>query len=181
MKKLFRIFLLAACLISCSHKDKTQANPPTDVVVVTPSALPTAPPAPKAPYIGSSWSLVVPDGFERGEAKDPSVEGFFINQNKKSLITVVKEQWAGSSQDYAFLGTIALKHAGIATTDPVQLTLNGETVTLIEGNADPEDIHAWVWMTVKNGYGYTLSCGGNGDPSQYRELCTGLFESFKIN
>lgn len=180
MKKLFGIVLLIAGLTACSQKDHSQTTPPPAVTVIEHSPLPASE-EPKAPFVGSTWSLVVPDGFTKEESKNPSIEGMFINRDKKALITVVKEEWAGSSQDYAFLGTLALKHNGIATTDPVQLTLNGQIVTLIEGSADPEEIHAWVWMTVKDGYGYTLSCGGDGDPGQFRGLCTGLFTSFKIN
>lgn len=179
MKKL--ISLLALCFLStgcssCSRHDTTKVVP-VPVPTVSASAQPVPEVVPPTLVTENGWSIMMPSGFEKVGADDAGI-GLFVNKDKEMLISLSKETFTGSSDQYVLTGIKSLKDKGITAIEAKQVKINGVDFVVLE--CDQEGIHAWIWAGARNGFGYALSCGGKPHAVEMYDTCFSTMNTFKI-
>lgn len=194
MRHLFPIFCfltlsLTACT-GCSKKDTTpvctgaDCTPP--VVPVTPA--PDAGVTPAVPsdtlsqtLSGEGWELVVPEGYDtavipEGE-EQPDV--LVVNEVEHSIVLLIKEPFVGSAPEYVINAVRGLSEALATLNASKQVELNGNKYVLLD--SAKEGIRVWMWLTVNNGFGYSLSCGGPETEDHHETLCNEVANSLKLH
>jgi hypothetical protein len=185
MKRLlFVISVLAIGLISCTSCTKKNVTPaPTSTVVVpTPVPTVTAPPVSKDEVLsGEGYQLTVPAGWEKyiADPATPGIELTYINDQKHNLVVLLKEPFAGSSNEYVIEAIRGLKTTGAHLTSSTQVVLNGNKFVLID--ATNEGARMWLWVTTHNGFGFALSCGGEETNPDNEKICTDIAATFVLN
>jgi hypothetical protein len=188
MKRLFLIFsLLALGLISCSSCAKKETTAPVCEGGSCPLPTPTPPDASVTPppptdqvFSGTGWSLTVPPGWDKVEppAETKGLEVLLLNKDKHNLILVIREAFPGTSAEYTLEALRGLKGAGATLNSAKQVDINGNKFVLIDSNKD--GVRMWMWVTVQNGSGLALSCGGPAIEDWHQAICSTVASSLKL-
>lgn len=193
MRNLFPIFCfltlgLTACT-GCNKKDTTPVCTGSDctppVVPVTPA--PDAGVTPVTPsdtlsqtLSGEGWELVVPEGYDTTILQDeeqPDV--LVVNEEEHSIVLLIKEPFVGSTPAYVINAVRGVAEAGATLNASKQVELNGNKYVLLDSNK--EGSRVWTWLTVNNGFGYSLSCGGPETEDHHETLCSEVANSLKLH
>ena len=183
--------LLALGLISCSSCSSCAKNdtiqseceggscPITPHPSASPSDSTTPPPPTDQVFSGTGWELTVPPGWEKinppQETKD--LEVMLLNTEKHNLILLFKEPFTNTSAEYTLEALRGLKGAGATFVSAKQVELNGNKFVLIESK---NGVRMWVWVTVQNGSGFALSCGGPELEDWHKDDCSTVANSLKL-
>lgn len=202
MKHLFTIFSLLACsLVSCTGcAEKEVVAPPcvgdscvkpTTFVDAGTTAADTATksvvdagstdsePLYNQVYSGDGWELVAPPDWKKTSANqeiDPEI--LLVNAEKRNVILVLAEETPLKINDYAANAVKELKSTGAKLNSNKQIKLNGYAFVALDTSR--EDMRMFFWITVRNGVGYTLSCGGQGNESWQQDICYSIAAAFRI-
>ncbi len=196
MRHLFPILgFLTLGLASCTGCTKKDTTP---VCTGANCALPSAPDAAPAPtdagvtpvppatsgsqtLSGVGWSLVVPEGYDTvvDESEEKQPEVLIANEEEHSVILLIKEPFARSTSEYALAALRGITEAGGVLIANKQADLNNNKYVLLDSSKD--GIRVWAWLTVKNGFGYSLSCGGPANEDHHEALCTEVADSLNLH
>lgn len=175
MKKILGTLLLAVGLLSCSSCTKkpgpTEPVPPIVVVDAGKEAEASVPEM--EVVIGESWNFTFPS---RDWHASPMGEGInaYLNEKDKNLTILVREEFAGTLQQYALLAVRGLKDSGgnLVLTKPT--VINGVNFIFME-TVRGNDPHIWAWLATKNGSGYTFVCSGIESADDFqKKLCESI-------
>jgi hypothetical protein len=191
MKRLFLVLsLLSLGLISCSSCAKKETSGPVceggscPLPSATPSTTPPDPPLPPPPtdkvVTGVGWELTVPAGWDKLEPPQPTpgLEGLYLNKDKHNLFLLIKEPYAGKSDEYTLEALRGLKSAGAHLNSAKQVEVNGNKFVLVD--SDKNGVRMWLWVTVRNGSGFALSCGGPATEDWHQGICATVASSLKL-
>jgi len=193
MKRLLLVLsLLTLGLISCSScaKKDTTAPPVCEggsCPLTPPTAVPDAsvtPPTPPPPadqvVTGTGYQVTIPAGWVKMDPPQETkgLEALFLNKDKHSLIILIKEPFTGTSAEYTLEALRGLKGAGATLNSAKQVDINGNKFVLIDSNKD--GVRMWMWVTVQNGSGLALSCGGPAAEDWHQGICTTVASSLKL-
>lgn len=190
MKRLFLVFsLLTLGLISCSSCAKKETTAPVceggSCPLVPPtassSATPPTPPPPADQVVtGAGYQVTIPAGWEKTTPpqETPGLEALFLNKDKHSLILLIKEAFPGTSAEYTLEALRGLKGAGATLNSAKQVDINGNKFVLIDSSKD--GVRMWMWVTVQNGSGFALSCGGPATEDWHQGICSTVASSLKL-
>lgn len=192
-KTIISIALLSIGTISCTSCAKkvpdpvvVDAQPPIppdagapDVDAGAPDAAPDAtPPKPNFTVRGEKWELTFPFAGWMELAEPPQHTVGYLNSEKKNLVIVVAEPHKGTFDEYALESIRAMRASGSKILSAKQVEVNATNFVLVESIVD--NVQIWSWVTVKDGQGIGLSCGGPAE-FNHHDLCFGLANTFKLN
>jgi hypothetical protein len=175
MNKVF-LFIVSALSIlmiaSCSSCDESNSKPDVQIIDSGTEELV------EQVISGSSWTIVLPIGWEREETTYPNIELVAAEKTNKSLLVFSKEPYTKSSDQFAIESFRTLRGEGAQLEETSVAIINNErfiTAESIKGN-----IRMLVWLTVKNNFGYTILCGGSQDNIISLSDCQKIISRFKI-
>jgi hypothetical protein len=174
---LFSVSLLAS-MVSCSSCSKTNTvDPPkpvpTDTVVV--------PPVPTTQLVEShKASVTIPVVFQDQHVDDKASPNYrlFANKDAKELVSLDAEVFSSSYEEYVLEGIRFLKDRGAFVQSAVPVIINDQQMTLVESST--QGVVAYFWVTTKEGYGYTFTCGGLETSTTVKSMCSELAKTFQI-
>lgn len=128
----------------------------------------------------NGWSLTVPQEWEEMSVEGEELQPELVvgNEDENNLILLVKDPFPGSTPEYVLAAVKGVKEDGVKITASKQAELNGKKFTsfeIIRGGAK-----IWFWVIVKDGFGYSLSCGGPASEDHHEAICLDVANSFKI-
>lgn len=175
MKKILAAMLLAIGLLSCSSctKKPGPAEPVPPIAVADAGKEAEASVPEMEVVIGDTWNLTFPN---RNWHFTPMGEGFnaYLNEIDKNLSVMVKEEFAGTTQQYALLAVRALKDSGGALILTKPVVINGVNFVFME-TARGNEPHIWAWLATKNGSGYSFVCSGIESADDFQKnLCESI-------
>lgn len=183
MKNAFKLLLpslFVLGLISCSSCAKKDQIVPSPVPSCSGSSCPLPPPPVSKDHVftGDHWELTVPVGWEPRSNANPSVKVDVTNIDKVNLIIFIEEAYTGTYDQYVIMALRGLKSAEAKLISAKQVEVNGEKFVLLE--SEKSGVTLWLWLAVKNGNGFALSCGGLSKDNWNRDICTTVFNSLKL-
>jgi hypothetical protein len=182
-----REFLLLGllCLIGC-HKT---AVPSTSCEGGS-CSLPYVAPMPEArdTLVQENWLFSVPSGGWTQDstlipdaAPSPEVKLVLINDTKNCIVLFVKEKTDNNFSEYVLGNVQTFGKKGNIVSYAKQVVINNNKFVEVEIDRAPATL--WVWLTVKDGFGYGFSCGGNNindAGTELQDLCHGISETLEI-
>ena|SRR5574339_638507 len=187
MKRLFLVLsLLSIGLISCSSCAKKETTPPVceGGSCPLPSATPTTPTPPPPPVdtvvTGAGYEVTIPNGWKAltPPEETPGLEFIYMNPDKHNMFLLIKESYPGTSAEYTLEALRGLKGSGAHLNSAKQVEVNGNKFVLID--SDKNGVRMWMWVTVSNGSGLALSCGGPADEDWHQGICSTVASSLKL-
>lgn len=128
---------------------------------------------------GEGWEFTVPGDWQVKSSNDPGILATTYHESDKELIMFLREPYTGPSEGYVLEALRGMKGAGAKMVSSKQVDLNGTKFTLLESTKD--GVTVWAWVTVKSGFGYVFTCGGDQDKiDDHRESCFHTAFSLKI-
>lgn len=183
--KLQRIVLaLVLCLSSVSCTSCAKKTPEPTTPDANPAPTVTVTPEPPVPVVTTvtvkqdSLELTLPSTEWVAVQNPPPQAQAWLNLAKKNGVVIVSEDYTGSFESYVLYALRGVKDSGGLVVAAKQVTINGNTLVLVESTKNT--IHVWMWVALVNGKGYGVSCGGPADPSQ-QDLCNGIASTIKIS
>jgi hypothetical protein len=99
-----------------------------------------------------------------------------MSKDKKAIVVFVTEKTTATYDQFVLMALRGIKDAGANIASAKQIDLNGHKFVLVESSKN--GIKVWLWVTLLNGTGYGLSCGG---PNDNHDLCFGVANTLKVN
>lgn len=186
MKNFLPILALSfAGLVSCScSKTTSNQKPPASSGSV--SVVQSSPPTPLPNQVkGKGWTFEVNPNFSQEDLKEMSLENstvevLFVDGPNQRLLTIATEEFPGTTDDFVNLNVAQIVRHGINVNSASHTKLADQGAGLIDSSSDV--LHIWVWLTVKNGVGFTFACGGVEltQASEIFATCEEMARSFEI-
>lgn len=126
------------------------------------------------------WSISLPSDAWEVRKTDEDVKFVAGNKEKHNLVVLVKEEFPGSFQQYVVLNLKSLKDNGSILISAKPAVIDNKKFVLIESLK--ANARVWMWVTVRNNFGYGLACGGieeNGERYQH-DVCFTISKSLKL-
>ena len=179
------LIVVLALFVVCSPKDAptTSTTEPDNCGSACPLPEQPAPPPIHTENVGQeNWSFtLLGNGWSPRALDTNEIKLALENHGAMCMIFVVKEETTDSFGAYV-LGTIRGFSEGGATIDAVKMVMiNGQKFVLTQ--VDHRDEVIWVWVTVKDGFGYGFTCGCDINPDAgalQRDLCLNMASTFVI-
>src|SRR5271166_1030078 len=174
---LFFLALLTACLVMCLPVcNQSSATPVEDAGAPDCDNTACVLPEKRTEFAQENWRFTVP-GEEWITTKPPADELKVMvrNQNKEAMVVFLKEPTDDSMAAYV-IGTLrAFASEGNTISSAKQVVIN--QTKYVKAQIDSQPTTIWVWITVKDGYGYSLACGGDYNPeagATLHDLCDNI-------
>ena len=129
-----------------------------------------------------NWQFSLPGvGWQK---LTPSTEGIKVvisNEQTQRLVIFVKEPTTESYNEYVVGNMRTISQAGAAIRGAQNIKMNGGTYGFILAG----DWNILIWITVKDGFGYVLTCGGPPPPDggtydSMDSMCVFIAKSLQI-
>lgn len=130
---------------------------------------------------GSGWELTVPQEWEKVTLEDEEVQPALIvtNQSEHNIILLAKDAFPGTTPEYVLEALKGFKEVGAKVDSSKQVELNGNNFVFL--NTSKDGARIWFWISVKDGFGYALSCGGPASEVHHEAICNDVAKSLKLN
>jgi hypothetical protein len=181
-KVLFAAVATGILVSTCSTYD---SKVPVDASCDSSCALPNVPP-PKVEEQSLSqenWSFkLTGSGWVDTDIATPEAKVAKINDSTKMVVIFVKKEIGDITYPECVVSTIrAFIDDGDRIDSITQVTLSGQKAILAQFDKDGKVI--WSWITVADGFGYSLTCGGEIDVdagSGQHDFCQTVADSLQI-
>lgn len=129
-----------------------------------------------------NWQFTIPGvGWEKVASTTEGIKVVLRNESTQKLVLFVKEPTAETYDRYVVGNMRTVSQAGAPILGASNLTMHGEKFAVIlagQGNI-------WIWITVKDGFGYVLTCGGaptvdGGTSEPLDNMCVFIAKSLQI-
>jgi hypothetical protein len=129
---------------------------------------------------GDSWEVYISNEWESKIPKIqiPGLELLLFNNSTHGVILLIKEKAAISIEEHALESLRGLRDVGAKLNAAKQVKINEMEFILLDSSRD--EITAWTWVTVYNGFAYTFSCSGLSTLQTQEEVCQGIVNTLKI-
>lgn len=137
--------------------------------------------APSVPFVVSieDFEVLLPSNEWRQVVNSkPEIKFLAKNDKLNNLVVVVKEKFSGSYDDYALTNIRGLKDQGAVIVKADQSEFGGAKWVFVSSSND--GVNLFQWITYRDGYGYALSCGGQGVEEQ-ATVCQQIASTLKLN
>lgn len=180
MRKILPFLTIVLALITCGvacHKH-TKNVPSCDG---GPCALPEAAPV-RDVLAQDNWKFSVSgEGWISMKPPIPQIRLASRNPAKNCMLLLIKEPTSQTFQEYVIENVRNLAAAGNEVRSIKQVVINGNKFVDVQLTDNRSTI--WLWITVKDGYGYGFSCGGPnvsdaGTPSS--DFCQDVANTLEI-
>jgi hypothetical protein len=167
------ITLLALGIVSCSSCAKQDQTP---VEVPAPAPTVVAP----APLTINNDNLEVTFPSNDWKQLDVALNAkAFANPNLKNLVILSKESVSYTYDQYILVNLQGVKQAGGVVASVKQQDINGHKFMLVDSSKNGSQV--LMWITLENGFGYSVACGGPSEGTKQKELCLAIAGTIKIN
>lgn len=177
LKGAFLAFLILAGVASCTSCRHDVVQP-----VPIPTVVPTVeiPPLPAVQIVESQKaSVTLPLSFQNQQTDNTSNYRLYANMTSKELLSLDSKEYLHSYEEFVLESIRSIKEQSAIVQSSQKTTINGQDLTIVESSK--EAVTAWVWLTVKNGIGYTFTCGGLESSNQsLHDLCFGIANTILI-
>ncbi len=188
MKKRFLILFIA--IVVCVVITFLAKKPPAEKVVKAPeqdaslNLSPTVPVTDWETVLQDNWKFSVPGNtWAVEDTNDPDTKVVMKSPGSENIIFFAKEQVMDTYPEYVISTIQSFSDHESQILSMQQVTLNGaKCIKVHMVNKDNEII--WSWITLKDGFGYVLACGGeaNADGRYARQdYCQSIANTFYIN
>ncbi len=174
----------------CTGPDCVQSTVPV-VVPTTPDAgLPppdaglTKPVPSETPdyitYSGEGWELAVLQEWDQVVVEDEEFKPALVltSEIEHNLIIFVKDPFPGTAPEYVLGAVRGFAEEGVTINSTTQVEINGNRFIVLDTSRGEARI--WFWVSVKDGFGYALSCGGPAAEDHHEAVCKDVANSLKI-
>lgn len=129
-----------------------------------------------------NWQFTLPDvGWEKVPPANEGIKVVLRNEHSQRLVLFVKEPTAETYDRYVVGNMKTVSQAGAPILGASNLMIHDQKFAVIlagQGNI-------WIWITVKDGFGYVLTCGGapatdGGSNGVIDEMCVFIAKSLQI-
>lgn len=128
---------------------------------------------------GSSWEFTIPTGWESKKSSDKTVAALLFNEVNQELVMLLHEPYNGPVEGYVIEAIRGMKDVGAKLISSKQTEINGTKYTLLESKKNSN--YVWAWVTVKDGYGYVFTCGGDeNELFKHQASCLSIVNTFKV-
>jgi len=140
------------------------------------------PPGSRETIAQENWQFDIPGaGWEKSDSTTPGIKIVLKNEQAQKLVLFVKEPTTETYDRYVVGNMRTVSQAGAPILGASNLTMHGEKFAVIlagQGNI-------WIWVTVKDGFGYVLTCGGapavdGGTNDALDNMCVFIAKSLQI-
>ena len=131
-----------------------------------------------------NWKLSVPDtGWLNNDPPQPGFKVLLTNDEQHALLILIKDQLPNDETFAQFVvDTIKIDEASDVLVNAVkQVRIHDTKFIMVQGNRKGDTV--WSWLTVKDGFGYTLLCGGEIDVdagSSMHDMCQSIASTLEI-
>ena len=125
------------------------------------------------------WQMAVPTTFQVKSTDKKEVVYMSYSNSDNALLVVMKEKFTGTFEQYVLTSLRSSKDAGAKVESTKTVDSEGKKFVLLEATKD--DIKIWTLVTVKNGFGYGVSCGGPPPYAALNSVCSFITNSFTLN
>ena len=186
MKTFNRFAILCAALlgcISCTSCSKSPTTTPSSPNPCENGSCPLDSGVPQEPenyqeFKGDGWSISVTDDWQRMDMNDPTFQLILAESKHQSALMLIKEPYQYTGVRYLFDFIQGVGHSGGVVTAVETVQIRGEYFDLLD--ISKGDLKLWAWVTVKNGYGYNLLCGGASSSPEMKDSCFKAVSTFKV-
>ena len=172
----FILFFLVLFSLSCSGGKETNQPPilprHDDIPAITNPNLIHA----------DNWSFTLSgsSGWKKNLNPNEEVKAYYSNTNRECFILMVKRVTGLSLIEYVEISDI-LRTFGADRAIIEDIKINQMQALLI--TAELEGSHFYTWVIVKNGFGYSFSCGGARSEALVKKefnFCSTMAETVEI-
>jgi hypothetical protein len=129
-----------------------------------------------------NWQFSTPfSGWERTKSNSPDIKLVLANAKEECLVIILKEETGDSFGQYIIGSIRAFVVSGYRVSAIKQVKLNN--IPFVEVQINSSDATVWAWITVKDGFGYGFSCGGDINPdagTTLHDLCQNIANTFEV-
>lgn len=129
-------------------------------------------------FIKNDYKILIPASCTENDLNKENLELAFTCPNNV-LFLLTKELYALSYDSFAIESIRQLRGEGVSILNTKSLVINETPFVMAESEKD--NIRMFLYVTVKNGYGYSLSCGGKSISDDSILLCERVVTSFVLN
>ena len=163
--------LCALGLLSCpAPTDPTSSDAAIDVVPIT-----------EVQVVGDSWLVTLPVAWTQ-ETNMPSGKNVKMVAERKeaqALVLLIKEPYSGTNDQYAIDTIRKYRDQGSTINHAASVIINDNHFVTVK--TTNENIIVDSFITVKDGFAYSLECGGTDiNASQFAPDCQKIADSLKI-
>jgi hypothetical protein len=174
MKKI-ALISLALLALSCMSGSSCTEEPIKPQLDAGPDV--ELPPVEKT-ILRKNIEVTVPYSWEERTTTHTNVQLVMIEPSMRSLTVVSKEPYTGSFDQFVIESMRGLKYSNADLLKSSSVMINETPYVSVESSHD--GIGEITLLTVKSGYGYSLSCGGPTDFSENKIVCKQISESLII-
>ena len=182
------LFLFFSMFISCtSCSGVNNSNHVVDAGLVDAGVMPSASttseplvPLPDQEVVkGDTWEISIPSGSDKTIDLQKDIVLSVTSQDLVSFILLLtKESYKNDYDSYLIYAIRSIRATGAEIEDTLPVLNKDQKYTLFKARKD--EVSIFNWVTVKNGFAYTLSCGGSSEDEFLEETCTEMFNSLKL-
>jgi hypothetical protein len=109
-----------------------------------------------------NWQFALPgDGWVPLQSPEQTVKVAFANASQQSIVFFVKDPTKLPPPDYIISVLRSFKEAGTTIQTAKQVVINNNQFIYVAAKGPSRQIYAW--LTVKDGFGYILTCAADDD------------------
>lgn len=171
MKNIILTSLIGLVLVACpGQKNNNQDASVADVVDPVPTEVVVE---------GQTWEITLPQSWKQDSPISASVELWAENISIDSLLVLTKESYAGTFDQFSLEAIRGFRGQGAEIGSMQSVSINGYNFTKLESTQG--DVDLVTLLTVKNGFGYSLDCGGDESFTfKLKPECQQILSSFKL-
>lgn len=184
MKNILISVALCLGLIACAGSGEHPINsvPPPNPPAPT-KIIPAPKPVPMIPITttvkGDRWQFEVPSAWLKANIEGENiVKAAFANEDPKILVVLTQEPFQGTLDDYANMAANSIIQQGGNLVSARELDIEEQHYYLLF--ATRKTSSTWIWITTKDNFSYTLTCGGPTYETFNQETCKAVADSLRI-
>jgi hypothetical protein len=175
MRKLIFISLMSLCFLGCPNHNTDKTDASVQDVEVEPVVEVSAPQT----VNGDSWQLVLPPDWKQQPDVLKHVVLIAEHPTVEAMVLLSKESYSGSFDEFAIETIRGFRGQGVTINSTSSTVINDTPFVFVQ--SESSDIVNNSWLTVKDGFGYSLGCGGVKTSSdQFTEECMEIANSFTV-
>ena len=177
MKNVALTVLLGLVLVACPGTN----NPSSDASVtdVVTSDVVAESVSKETVVDNKDFTITLPVTWKQEVSQSSSVVLLAKNPLSESMLVLTKESFTGSFDQFSIEAIRGLRGQGAEISSMQSIVINSNLFTQLSSTQG--DVEVVTLLSVKNGFGYSLNCGGpEVDMAQFKSDCQKMFDSLQL-
>jgi hypothetical protein len=164
--------VIAAATLSCSSCGNITTSPDAQVIDSSFEV-------PKEQVVsGDTWEIILPPEWDKKNSDNSDIILLAADQSTETLVVMTKKKYDNSYDQFVLEALRNLRGDGVTLGEASNAIINNVSFTTAETVKD--NLRMLMWVTVRNGFGYELSCGGPEANLESISDCQKIATSLKI-